>query len=39
MNIHFGPLTPRMESFQEELLAAQPQVCVERALITTQVYR
>lgn len=39
MNTHFGPLTPRMENFREELLAAQLQVCVERALITTQVYR
>ncbi len=39
MNSHFGELTPRMKQFREELLAAQPQVCVERALITTQVYR
>lgn len=39
MNSYFGDLTPRMQQFREELLAAQPQVCVERALITTQVYR
>ena len=39
MNSYFGGLTPRMQQFREELLAAQPQVCVERALITTQVYR
>ena len=39
MNSHFGELTPRMKQFREELLAAQPQVCVERALITTKVYR
>lgn len=39
MNSYFGELTPRMKQFREELLAAQPQVCVERALITTQVYR
>lgn len=24
MNTHFGPLTPRMETFREELLAATP---------------
>ncbi|MEH2939110.1 glycyl radical protein [Lawsonibacter sp. JLR.KK007] len=28
-----------MQQFREELLAAQPQVCVERALITTKVYQ
>ncbi len=39
MNSYFGTLTPRMESFREELLNAKPQVCVERAMITTQVYR
>ncbi len=39
MSAHFGELTPRMQSFREELLAAQPQVCVERAMLTTQTYR
>ena len=39
MNNYFGTLTPRMQQFREELLAAQPQVCVERALITTKVYQ
>lgn len=39
MNSHFGALTPRMQQFRDELLAAQPHICVERALITTQVYR
>lgn len=36
---HFGELTPRMKDFREELLSAQPQVCVERALLTTETYR
>lgn len=36
---HFGQLTPRMESFRDQLLDAKPQVDVERAIITTQVYR
>ncbi len=36
---HFGQLTPRMQAFREELIGAQPQVCVERALLTTQSYR
>ena len=35
---YFGALTPRMNSFREELLNAKPQVCVERAQITTRVY-
>lgn len=39
MGGYFGDLTPRMRQFREELLNAQPQVCVERALITTEVYR
>lgn len=39
MNSYFGGLTERMESFREELLNAKPQVCVERAIITTQTYR
>ena len=36
---HFGQLTDRMRSFREDLLNAKPWVCVERALITTDVYR
>ncbi len=36
---HFGSLTPRMQAFREALIDAQPQVCVERAIITTRVYR
>ncbi|MGI6108701.1 MAG: glycyl radical protein [Eubacteriaceae bacterium] len=36
---HFGKLTPRMQQFREELISAQPQVCVERALLTTETYR
>ena len=36
---YFGELTPRMAAFREELLNAKPQVCVERAVITTLVYR
>ena len=36
---YFGELTPRMAAFRAELLNAKPQVCVERAVITTRVYR
>lgn len=36
---HFGKLTPRMNSFRNQLLDAVPQVDVERAMITTEVYR
>ncbi len=36
---YFGELTPRMADFRESLLEAQPQVCVERAMITTRVYQ
>ena len=36
---YFGELTPRRAAFREELLNAKPQVCVERAVITTRVYR
>lgn len=39
MSEYFGELTPRMKNFREELLNARPQVCVERALITTETYR
>lgn len=36
---YFGELTPRMRAFRDALLSAKPHVCVERALITTEVYR
>lgn len=36
---HFGALTPRMRSFREDLLNARPQVCAERAILTTESYR
>ncbi|MEG1992359.1 MAG: glycyl radical protein [Acetivibrio sp.] len=39
MKKYFGELTPRMEEFRETLIHAKPQVCVERAMITTQVYK
>lgn len=39
MDSYFGELTPRMKSFREELLNAKPQVCVERAIITTETYK
>ncbi|MDR0448419.1 MAG: glycyl radical protein [Treponema sp.] len=35
----FGELTERMRDFREELLSQQPQVCAERAIITTEIYR
>ncbi len=35
----FGELTPRMKQFREELIEAKPQVCVERAVITTETYQ
>lgn len=35
----FGSLTKRMQHFRETLLEAKPMVCVERAKITTEVYR
>ena len=36
---YFGQLTERMKAFREALVHAKPQVCVERAVITTRVYR
>lgn len=38
-NEHFGSLTQRMESFRDQLLSVSPQVDVERAMITTEVYK
>jgi len=39
MTDRFGALTPRMQAFREELVNAQPTVCVERARITTDTYK
>jgi len=36
---HFGQLTNRMQFFREKLITAKPQVCAERALLTTQSYQ
>jgi formate C-acetyltransferase len=36
---YFGTLTPNMREFRDELLNAKANVCVERAKITTQVYK
>ena len=37
---HFGELTPRMERFREQLVSiTAPEICVERAMITTRVYK
>ncbi|MDL2233657.1 glycyl radical protein [Ruminococcaceae bacterium OttesenSCG-928-L11] len=36
---YFGALTPRMQELREELRNAKPQVCVERAILTTEVYK
>ena len=32
-------MTERMRSFREDLLAAKPMICAERAIITTETYR
>lgn len=39
MNNYFGELTQRMKSFRKDLIDAKPQVCVERAIITTRIYK
>lgn len=36
---HFGNLTERMAAFREELFETEPQVCAERAMLTTESYR
>jgi len=36
---HFGNLNPRTAKMRERLLAAQPTVCTERALLTTESYK
>lgn len=35
----FGQLTERMHHFREELLETKPEVCAQRAVLTTQSYR
>ena len=35
----FGELTPRMRGFREALLDIKPQICAERAILTTESYR
>ncbi len=35
----FGKMSKRISSFREELLSIRPEVCVERALLTTKAYR
>lgn len=39
MSNYFGNLTPRMKQFRTRLINTTPEVCVERALITTESYR
>ena len=36
---YFGELTSRMRNFREELLSAQPSICVQRASVTTETYK
>ncbi len=36
---YFGSLTDRMQKFRDDLVNAIPNVCVERALITTETYK
>ncbi len=39
MDSYFGSLNPRTAKMRERLLHTQPSVCVERAVITTDVYK
>lgn len=39
MDNYFGTPSPRIAHMREELLNTQPQVCVERAIYTTEAYR
>lgn len=39
MGKHFGDLTERMKSFRDELINSRPEICIERAVITTEVYK
>jgi formate C-acetyltransferase len=34
-----GKMNIRMQEYREELLSVRPQVCVERAVLTTETYR
>lgn len=36
---HFGDLTPRMDSFREQILDKVPYICAERALLCTEAYK
>jgi len=36
---YFGNLTPRMQAFRTELLEAKTNICVERAVLTTETYK
>ena len=36
---YFGTLTPRMQRFRDSLLETTPEVCTDRAIITTRVYK
>ncbi|MDO4466975.1 MAG: glycyl radical protein [Bacillota bacterium] len=36
---HFGDLTPRMNSFREQILDKVPYICAERALLCTEAYK
>lgn len=39
MSNYFGKLSERMHEYREAMLSAKPRVCVERAVITTRVYK
>lgn len=39
MSEYFGKLTPRMQALRDQLIDKVPEVCVERALITTESYK
>ena len=39
MSSYFGVLSPKMQKFRTDLINAKPQVCVERAVITTRIYQ
>ena len=36
---YFGDLTPRMNSFREQVLDKEPYICAERALLCTEAYK
>lgn len=39
MKKDFGQLSPRTATFRQEIMAIRPQVCVERAMLTTKAYQ